>query len=91
MTGHRPTRIGVLLSGGGRTLQNLIDCIDRGNLDAEIGCVISDRETAHGLTRARQVDIPAFAEREPERIYALLRQHEIELVCLAVLANISVL
>ncbi len=83
MTGNLPTRIGILLSGGGRTLQNLIDCIASGSLDAEIGCVISNREAAYGLTRARQADIPTFVEHEPEHIYTLLRQHQIELVCLA--------
>ncbi len=37
-------RIAVMLSGGGRTLENLIACIARGELDAEIAVVIASRE-----------------------------------------------
>ena len=39
----RPIRLAVFLSGGGRTLVNLVDCIGRGELDAEIAVVVSDR------------------------------------------------
>ena len=51
-------RLAVLLSGGGTTLQNLIDRIDRGELDATVACVISSRTDAYGLERARKHGIP---------------------------------
>lgn len=77
-----PLRLGVLLSGGGRTLQNLVDRIAEGSLDAEIRCVISDRE-AGGLERGRKAGIPAYVEAEAQRQFALLAEHGVELVCLA--------
>src|SRR5258708_23571079 len=54
-----PIRIAVLLSGGGTTLQNLIDRIADGGLSARIVQVISDQPDAYGLTRARTAKIPA--------------------------------
>lgn len=78
-----PVRLGVLLSGSGRTLQNLIDRIADGTLPAVIACVIADREQAYGLTRARAAGLPASVERDTEAIYATLRHHRVELLCLA--------
>jgi phosphoribosylglycinamide formyltransferase-1 len=75
--------LGILLSGGGRTLQNLVDKIAAGDLDARVACVIGDREDAYGLVRARNAGIPAIVERDGERIYRVLRDHGVELVCLA--------
>lgn len=77
-----PLVLGMLLSGGGRTLQNLLDRIGTGELNARMACVISNREDAYGLVRARQAGVPAFVERSADRIYALLREHRVELVCL---------
>ena len=79
----RPLLLGILLSGGGRTLQNLVDKIAAAELDARIACVISDREEAYGLVRAGNAGIPAIVERDPDRIYEILRAHRVELVCLA--------
>jgi formyltetrahydrofolate-dependent phosphoribosylglycinamide formyltransferase len=56
-----PARIGVLLSGGGRTLQNLIDRIAAGALDARIEVVVSSHPGVQGLERARRHGIPAHA------------------------------
>lgn len=56
-----PVRLGVLLSGGGRTLQNLIDRIDDGSLPARIEVVISSHPGVKGLERARERKIPAVA------------------------------
>ena len=55
-----PTRIAVLLSGGGRTLENLVEHIDRGAVPAEIGLVISNRSGVHGLVRAENHGLPAL-------------------------------
>ncbi len=54
-------RLAVLLSGSGTTLQNIIEHIDQGKLDAEVVCVISSRANAYGLERARNHGIPAIA------------------------------
>ncbi len=80
---ERPLVLGILLSGGGRTLQNLVDRIAAAELDAQIACVIGDREDAFGLVRAGNAGIPALVERDPKRIYEILRAHRVELVCLA--------
>jgi formyltetrahydrofolate-dependent phosphoribosylglycinamide formyltransferase len=51
---RQPLRLAVLLSGGGTTLQNLIDHITAGALSASIILVISSRPDAYGLVRARR-------------------------------------
>jgi phosphoribosylglycinamide formyltransferase-1 len=85
-------RLGVLISGRGSNLQALIDAIASGRLDATIALVISNREDAAGLERARQAGIEAicvshkgWASRE-EFDRALVRElqaREVGLVCLA--------
>ncbi len=51
--------LAVLLSGGGRTLQNILDYIQGGKLEARVATVISSREDAYGLVRAKRVGIEA--------------------------------
>jgi phosphoribosylglycinamide formyltransferase-1 len=89
---HDPIRLAVLLSGGGTTLQNLLDRIAAGTLRAEIAVVISNKADAFGLTRARQAGVSAFvverkscASREDfsARIFAHCREADVDLVCLA--------
>jgi len=75
------TRIGVLLSGGGRTLANLLSVIDDGRLDAKIVCVIADRD-CFGLVRAEAARVPFALSRDDDAIYALLAEHQVDLVCL---------
>ncbi len=58
-TRHPPIRIAVLLSGGGRTLHNLIEQTSRGQLRAEIVVVISSVASAGGLGIAERAGIPA--------------------------------
>jgi len=48
-----PLRLAVLISGGGRTLLNLLDAIEAGRLHATIPLVVSSRRTAPGVERAR--------------------------------------
>ena len=85
-------RLAVLLSGGGTTLQNILDHIGRGELDAQVCCVISSRQKAYGLDRARKHGIPALAI--PFKDYAdsaefnralwqEIRAHNVDLVALA--------
>lgn len=51
-------RIAVLISGGGSNLQAIIDGIEAGEIQAEIGVVLSNRKAAHGLERAKKHNIP---------------------------------
>jgi phosphoribosylglycinamide formyltransferase-1 len=74
-----PLRLAVLLSGGGTTLQNLIDHIDAGKLSAAIVVVISDRPDAYGLVRATRhgleaICIPRKAYQDPRPYHDELNQ-----------------
>ncbi len=53
-----PLPIAVLISGGGTTLKNLIDCRSRNELDVSFRLVIGSRQDAGGLSYARQEGIP---------------------------------
>lgn len=87
-----PIRVVVLLSGSGTTLQNILDHIDRGQLSARVVAVISSRQNAYGLERARQrhieaVPVPAKAFPDAHAFNAALwkeiRKHSPDLVVLA--------
>jgi phosphoribosylglycinamide formyltransferase-1 len=56
----RKIRLGVLISGSGTNLQAIIDRSERGELHAEVVCVISNRADAFGLERARKHGIAAI-------------------------------
>jgi len=84
--------IAVLISGGGTTLQNLIDRISDGRLPARIVQVVSSRRGARGVDRAREAGLPveivertAFSSTEAfsERTFALCRAAAARFVCLA--------
>jgi len=49
----KPIRLGVLISGGGTTLINILDYIQKGRLNAEIALVISSRSTVAGVYKAK--------------------------------------
>lgn len=53
--------LAVLLSGGGRTLANLIERSQAGTLPARVGVVISSVADAGGIEIARRAGIPAAA------------------------------
>jgi len=53
--------LAVLISGGGRSLANLIERSRGGALDARVGAVISSKADAGGLKIARAAGIPAVA------------------------------
>jgi len=48
----RPIRLGVLISGGGTTLLNFLECIRNGTLNAEVPLVISSQPNCKGVQRA---------------------------------------
>ncbi len=84
-------RICVLVSGGGTTLQAIMDAIDNGKLDAKIAAVISSRPGAYALTRARSAGIQAVEldyrkmgeEEYNDALFRKLVELSPDLVCLA--------
>lgn len=50
-----PVRLGVLISGGGRTMENLDKQIKAGRLSAQIVCVICSRREIKGVELARNL------------------------------------
>jgi phosphoribosylglycinamide formyltransferase-1 len=85
-------RIGVLLSGRGSNSEALAESAASGRIpDAEIAIVISNREGAEGLDRARArgIDARAIPSRGLEReaydrlVVAALREKKVDVVCLA--------
>src|SRR6187549_3461168 len=86
------TRIAVLISGRGTNLQSIIDAVQCGQVNASIAVVISNREDAPGLERARRAGLEtmllshrAFPTREAfdERLVHELQARGVTLVCLA--------
>ena len=57
--------IAVLISGGGTTLRNLLEYLNRGELQARIAQVIASRSDAGGLAYATEANIPAEVIRRP--------------------------
>ena len=85
-------RIGVLLSGRGSNFEALAESIDAGRIpNAEISIVLSNREGAPGIEKARARGIEARVipskglEREAydKLVVAALREKGVDLVCLA--------
>jgi formyltetrahydrofolate-dependent phosphoribosylglycinamide formyltransferase len=86
---REPVRLGVLISGGGTTLMNILDYIKRGELNAKVAAVISSRPEFAGVERAKNAglnvkvvrkkdypDIDEFSKRIEEELVAA----EVELV-----------
>jgi phosphoribosylglycinamide formyltransferase 1 len=89
---RRPVRLAVLLSGSGTTLQNFLDRIADGRLNAEIAVVLASRNDAGGLERARRAGIPAVAvarkdfadiDRFNDALHTELQRHTFDLIALA--------
>lgn len=83
-------RVAALISGSGTSLENLFEHIDRG-LPAEVVLVVSSKENAFGLERARRRGIPAVAVPRKElrnldafndALHTELAKHDIDLVAL---------
>ena len=87
-----PMRMAVLISGTGRTLKNILDRIDAGELNGEVRLVAASRSRAPGLQYAEKAAIPiAIVEasrsdgekRFSEAIFRHVRQADVDLVVLA--------
>ena len=85
-------RLAALISGRGSNLQSIIDAIARGELDATIALVVSNRREAAGLARAREAGIESVVMEHRDygsrddydaAIVDQLRARDVGLVCLA--------
>lgn len=85
-------RIGVLLSGRGSNFEALADSVSAGRIpNAEIALVLSNREGAPGIDRAKAHGLATLVipskglERETydRQVVAALREANVDLICLA--------
>ncbi|MDB1135179.1 phosphoribosylglycinamide formyltransferase [Candidatus Anaplasma sp. TIGMIC] len=80
-------KIGILISGRGSNFKALAEACASDGFPASVSCVISNNPSAPGLAIADDFGIEAFVVgRRPldtARITAILREREVDLVCLA--------
>lgn len=55
-----PTKLGVLISGGGSNLQAILDAIETGEINGSVAVVISSNAEAYGLERAKKYGVPVL-------------------------------
>lgn len=91
-TADNPLRLAVLISGGGRTLENIAAAIDAGDLPASVVTVIASREGIFGIERAERLGFPATVVARKAfddmnafsaEVWSLIRSVDAELICLA--------
>jgi phosphoribosylglycinamide formyltransferase-1 len=84
--------LGILLSGRGSNFVAIADSIDAGRIaNARIAVVISNKAEAPGIATARERGLTALVipskgkarEEHDREVVAALKQHNVELVCLA--------
>jgi phosphoribosylglycinamide formyltransferase-1 len=91
MSESRHLRLAVLLSGSGRTLENLLERIDAGTLPAEVAVVVSSRPGVRGVKIAERAGVPVRltppggqpVEAWSDAVFAACRQARADLVVLA--------
>jgi phosphoribosylglycinamide formyltransferase-1 len=76
-------KVGVLLSGSGRTLDNFHERIEKGTLAGDIQVVISNVQGVLGLSKAEKYGYPAFHATTNEQINSILKDYDIDIICLA--------
>lgn len=91
-------KLAVLISGGGTNLQAIIDAIEAGKIKhGQIEFVISNREGAYGLERAKKHGLKNFLVKRKDfscqedfenRLIALIDEARIDLIVLAGFMNI---
>ena len=88
----RLLRVGVLASGRGSNLQALLDAGSRPDYPARVVVVVSDREDARALARARAAGVSSLFVKPKDHgdrpaydavLTKTLEHHEVGLVCLA--------
>lgn len=83
--------LGILLSGRGSNFEAIARNVAAGKIPARIAVVLSNREDAPGLARARALGLNAFflpakgkgREEYDREVVALLKDRQVDLVCLA--------
>ena len=83
--------LGIQLSGRGSNFETIADNVASGKLDAHIAVVISNKADAPGIESARRRGLKALVipskevprEDHDHAVAAALREHEVDLVCLA--------
>jgi phosphoribosylglycinamide formyltransferase-1 len=87
-------KLAIFGSGSGTNCQAIIDAIEAGTLDAEIKCVLADKEDAFILERARKHNLPAIyfdcapfktkLDGEAEQnVLRILEEHDVNFIALA--------
>ena len=76
-----PIRLGVLISGGGTTLINILKDINQGRLNAKVAVVISSRSTVSGVEKAKKagLDVRIIRKKDFADIDGFSRRIEAEL------------
>lgn len=90
--GQKPLKLGVLVSGSGRTLQNFVDQIAAGQLNATVATVIGSRPGLQGVERAAGAGLPhhvvdrksnSTISEFSQKVFAILDAAEVDLICMA--------
>ena len=76
-------RLAVLISGGGTDLQSIIDAHKAGKIDCEMALVISNRESAYGLIRAKEAGISTAVIKDQKELLKKLQEEKIDFIVLA--------
>ncbi|MCA9078396.1 MAG: phosphoribosylglycinamide formyltransferase [Planctomycetaceae bacterium] len=88
----RPPRLGVLISGGGTTMDNFVKKIASGELNAEMAVVIASRPDCEGISKAEAAGVPcqivsrgasADVGSFSRAIFEICREAKVDLVTLA--------
>lgn len=90
----KPITLGVFASGGGTNFQSIIDNCEAGRIDARVAALITNREDAGAIERARRHGIEAHVvpvgrdlseqfHAADESHVRILRDSGVDLVCLA--------
>ena len=84
--------LGILISGRGSNMQAILDAVRQGELEAQVGIVVSNVATAAGLSRAKEAGVPTvvidhknFTSREEfdGAVVDELKKRKVDVVCLA--------
>jgi phosphoribosylglycinamide formyltransferase-1 len=85
MANPTPSKLGVFLSGTGRSLENLCKCIEHGSLNASISVVVGSRQCP-AIDKAKARSIPTHIHTgviTPADLDALVTDHQLDLIILA--------
>lgn len=83
--------IAVLISGSGTNLQSIINHIKANKLKCNLAVVISNKQDAYGLVRAKRAGIPTYfvnhkgleRKEHEKKIVKILEEYKVDLVVLA--------